>query len=781
MFDLIGRSFASPRRAALVVALWVVVGIVIVATAPPLSDVTTNNQEDFLPSDAESLAAIQLVKERYPRTGGTPGIVVFHRPDGLTTNDAAIVARATSELEASDRPPLIETVLAVDGSPQLDSSLKSPDGRTVMTFVTFSGSPADPKFGEAVQWVRQAVAGVVANTGLIVAVTGPAGIISDAIRVFESIDFRVTLFTVLLVLALMLLIYRSPALALLPLAGVGWTLFVAQGLAATLADNAALPLTGQVTALMSVLVFGAGTDFTLFIVSRYREELLTTESRWVAMRTSVASVGPAITSSAGTTIAAMLALLLASLGSFRALGPTLSIAIGLMLLSGLTLIPALALLLGPLAFWPRRLSGSGTSRVWSATADAVVRRPVVTLVSTLVVLVAFAAGAPSMKLNFSFIDGFPDDTDSKIGAQILDESFGAGELAPTTVFIEVPSGNVFDYLSAIDDIGAAIAELPGVDKVSGPSRPGGQTPDMPVAKLQAGIAGLPAAVREAIAGGGPPPVAGAMSRESRSEIIAAYAAGRRFVSPDDSVARLDVVMADDPYGLAALDRVSLIRQAAQRAANDAGLGVNAVLVGGATAVQTDTRDAVNRDITIVGPIVIGLIWLILLALLRSPVAASYLVGSVMLSFVAALGISVVIFQNLMGHPGVGYQNGVWMFIFLAALGADYNILIMSRVREEIRRRGTVEGTRFAVARTGGVITSAGIILAGAFSILTTLPLRDVFQLGFAVALGVLIDTFVVRALLVPSIVLVLKDWNWWPYRHATVPAAREVSRPNHYK
>ena len=196
-----------------------------------------------------------------------------------------------------------------------------------------------------------------------------------------------------------------------------------------------------------------------------------------------------------------------------------------------------------------------------------------------------------------------------------------------------------------------------------------------------------------------------------------------------------------------------------------------VLVGGQTATQADTRASVNRDAQVVGPIVIAAIWVILAMLLRSLVAPTYLVISVLLSFLAALGLSSVIFQNVLGHSGVGYQNAVWMFIFLVALGVDYNIYIMSRVREEVGRSGLVEGTRRAISRTGGVITSAGIILAGTFSVLASLPLRDLVQLGFAVMLGILLDTFVVRALLVPSIVLLLGRWNWWPARRGVAADA----------
>jgi uncharacterized membrane protein YdfJ with MMPL/SSD domain len=742
--------------------LWLLIGGIIIATAPPLADVTSSNQEDFLPTDAESYQAVQLVRERYPTTGGVPAVIVFHHPSNLDPTALQIIDKANLSLSDDVRPDNIETVLARDGSPQLDATLLAPDGRTVTTIVTISGSPASPEFAKAVDWIRETAQTAADDTDLVVAVTGPAGITADAIRVFDKIDFRVTLFTVLLVLVLLLVIYRSPALALLPLVGVGWTLLIAQGLAATLSDNANLVLTGQTTALMSVLLFGAGTDFTLFIVSRYREELRSANTRWDAMQYSLASIGPAITSSAGTTIAAMLALLLASLGSFKALGPVLSISIALMLLSGLTLIPAITVLLGQVAFWPRRIANEGqASRAWTQIANWVVRRPVAILLTTLCVLVVLAAGVPTIKPSANFLEGFPDDVESKIGALILDESFGAGELAPTNVFIQSSGGDIYKDLVAAEAISVAIAELPGIAKVSGPTRPDGQAPNISAQRLQDAMAVLPEILRKP---SGPPP--SAMDEQPLSdhqaEIMDTFLAGRRFISADGTVLRLDVVMIDDPYSSEALDRITLIRQMAVKAAKNAGVDPSLVLVGGSTALQADTRDAVDRDVRLIGPIVVALIWLILLLLLRSIVAATYLVGSVMLSFLSALGISVVIFQVLMGHTGVGYQNAVWMFIFLAALGADYNILIMSRLKEETRRRGLIEGTRQAISRTGGVITSAGIILAGTFSILCTLPLRDIFQLGFAVALGILLDTFVVRALLVPSIVLVLKRWNWWP-------------------
>ena len=291
MFSILASFATSWRRAAVVIAVWAVVGAAVVATAPPLSDVTTNDQENFLPEGSESLRVLELVGEKFPRGQGIPAIVVFHRPEGLSDADLTAVARANTALQADDAPSNIASVLALDTSAELADVLLAPDGTTVTTIVTINGSPADEPFGEAVRWIREQSRAGTEGTGLTLALTGPAGIVSDAVEVFSEIDFRVTLFTVLLVLALLLLIYRSPALALLPLAGVGLTLVIAQSLAATLAANAGLVLNSQVTALMSVLMFGAGTDFTLFIVARYREELRQQPDRWRAMQVALRRVG----------------------------------------------------------------------------------------------------------------------------------------------------------------------------------------------------------------------------------------------------------------------------------------------------------------------------------------------------------------------------------------------------------------------------------------------------------------------------------------------------------
>ncbi len=766
MFSILAAGVASKKGITGIILFWLVVAVAIQVVAPPLSEVTTNEQEEFLPAGAESLRAIQVVADKFPAAEGIPAILVVHGPQPFTPQELAAIEQLDGVLRSDTAPDPIASVRSVFSTPQAKEAFVAPDDRTMMLFLTVVGSPSDDSFSEAVDWIREQAAEATAGTSLTAAVTGPAGISTDAVRVFTSIDFRVTLTTVGLVLVVLLIIYRSPLLAILPIVCVSWALLIAQSVAALLADRFGLPINGQTTAVMSVLMFGAGTDFTLFIVARYREEWGRQPTRWAAMRVAMSHVGPAIASSAGTTMVAMVALLLATFGSFKALGPMLAAAIFIMLAVGLTLIPALAVLLGRAAFWPlnpQQASGQA-STFWSRVAALVSQRPGTVLGITVALLIVASLGVPTIKPSFNFLEGFPANTDSRRGFEMLQQSFPAGELAPTQVLVKTDDGDVYQHLVALEALAATLDNELAILRVSGPTRPFGEALPLGAEVLQAAIASLPREVLQ----GGPPPRNLAPEQQA---ILGILFAGQRFVSPDRTTAQLEIVLDSDPYSVPALDQVGGIRDVARSVIATTSLAGTEVLVGGQTATQADIRTSVNRDAQVVGPIVIVAIWVILAILLRSLVAPTYLVISVLLSFLAALGLSTMIFQNVLGHEGIGYQNGIWMFIFLVALGVDYNIYIMSRVREEVGRSGLVDGTRRAISRTGGVITSAGVILAGTFSVLATLPLRDIVQLGFAVMLGILLDTFVVRALLVPSIVLLLGRWNWWPARRLVAASA----------
>jgi RND superfamily putative drug exporter len=717
-------SSSTPKGAILGIIGWFLLIGAISSIAPSLSEVTTNDQDEFLPVGAESVEALKLRTEKFPAADGVPALVVF-RAEKASGQLSVAVNQFTSEVRAPDAPDSILSILSPSESPAVASTLISKDGTTAMVVVTIGGAPSEPAFGEAVDWLSERAGAVGADVEIETAVTGPAGIINDAVKVFGSIDLRVTLVTVVLVLVLLLVIYRSPLLAVIPLVVIGTALTLSQSVAAILSQQFDLPLNGQVTAIMSVLVFGAGTNYALFIVSRYREELVLNSNKWGAMRTTMSNVGPSIAGSAGTTIVAMFALTFASFGSFRSLGPMLAVAIFIVLLSGLFVMPAVIALFGKWVFWPRPLiqkSSIETNGIWHRVGRLVSRRPLMVFSITMLGIVVATIPSWTIIPSFNFIDGFPDDAESKKGYSLLAESFPQGLLAPTEIFVESDKSSISDSFDSLEEFSAALASTPGVLRVTGPTRPIGVPVD---------------------------------------ESLAAAQGAERFVSLDGTTARLELIIDGDPYSAESLELIDELRSSVTKSRLSDTSGVR-ILIGGESAVQADTKASIDADIRWLAPVSLLAILIVLMLLLRSIVAPLYLVFSVIVSFGATFGLSVFAFQQIFGHSGVAYSNGVWMFIFLVALGADYNIFVMSRIREAVQKEGFRDGVATAVGRTGGVVTSAGIILAGTFAVLTTLPLRDIFQLGFAVMLGVLIDTFVVRALLVPSMAAILGEWSWWP-------------------
>ena len=723
-------SSSTPKRALAGLLIWFLAVGIVASLAPNLADVTTNETEEFLPSGAESVQAMELRAEKFPSGDGIPALVVFSSQGEIDSKNEA-VSSFTKMARSAGAPEAIQSVLSPDDSPAAYATLNSEDGYTSMVVVTINGLPSNPPFQSAVEWLsdRAAESGgeLIGSEGQMVetAVTGPAGIIIDAVKVFGKIDVAITAATGSLVLVLLLLIYRSPVTAIVPLVVIGSALALAQAIAALMADNFDLPLNGQVTGIMSVLVFGAGTDYALFIVSRYREELVVQNDKWLAMRSTMSRVGPSIAGSAGTTIVAMFALTFSSYGSFRSLGPMLAMAIFVVLISGIFVMPAVIALCGRWVFWPRPLIQSQSvsdSGFWSSVGHLVSRRPLVVFSITMIGIVIATIPAWSIKPSHNFLAGFPDDMESKIGYEMLAESFPPGRLAPTEIYIVASESNILTAAAEIDDLSARLSKTDGIVSVSSPTRPAGR------------------------------PVNSGQYLEQ---------GGGRFISPDGSTARIDVVLEGDPYSTESLATILTIRKIVSSTEFPTLLEPY-TLVGGDTAIETDTKAAIDADVRWLAPVSIIAILLILILLLKSIVAPLYLVFSVVVSFGATFGLSVFAFQEIFSHSGVAYQNGVWMFIFLVALGADYNIFVMSRIRESVGEHGIRQGIAIAVGRTGGVVTSAGIILAGTFAVLTTLPLRDLFQLGFAVSLGVLIDTFIVRALLVPSMAAILGEWSWWP-------------------
>ena len=718
--------YNSTRSAVVTIFVWIGVIVTLALVAPPISEVTTNEQEEFLPVGVESVQALEILRNKYPMDDGIPAIAVFHSDDGFDEFELGGIHDYIKFLGSDDLPGVIfDQIPTLDGY-SLINAFKSSDGSTFAIPFKVTGSPSDPSFSNSIDAAVAQAQLIGGRVQVDANLTGPAAILRDAVKIFQSIDLRITLVTILVVIVIMFFIYRAPGLVFIPLFILVSALMVARFVAALVVDLTGLPLNDQVTSIMSVLLFGVGTNYVLFIVARYREEITNSSDRFRAMESAMRKVGPSIIGSSMTTVVAMFLLIFSTLGSFKTMGPMLAITVSIMLIVALTVLPAAIVLMSRLAFWPSRTIASQqnlvTKPIWEKIGRFVVNRPkTVFLVTTAILLIAIT---PSFRMvpSFNFIDGFPDDVESKSGYALLKKGFAPGDLSPTSVFIHTPDHDVIDHSAFIEGLANAIEDNPGVNYVKGMTRPYGSYIGQQVDE----------------------------------------ASLKMFNSPDGTTSRLDVSLMGDPYSEKALTVIEDIRSIIQSTINSQSITGVEVLVGGDTAVQLDTKTVIDEDTRLLAPLILFAILCVLILIQRSFVAPLYLLFSVIISYAATFGISIFIFQDILNHTGVAYSNGIWIFVFLVALGADYNIFVIARIKEETERLGFNEGIAVAVGKTGGVVTSAGIILASTFAVLTTLPLRDVFQLGMAVMLGVLIDTFVVRTLLVPSMAAILKNYSWWP-------------------
>ena len=621
-----------------------------------------------------------------------------------------------AKIEADARQATRKLPLAgppiLPSSPESGGEQISTDGQLAYTAIAV---PNDPK--KLPDWGKQ-LRGITGKggSGLKVWVTGDVGFNADFEKVFGSFDTKLLLVTVLLVLVLLLAIYRAPLIAVLPLFVVGVAYTVARAFVYLLAKSGET-VSSNTTTILVVLMFGVGTDYCLLLGSRYREELRRTEDKHEAMARALRRAGPAILASGLTVALTMLVLLLAEVGTIRSLGPASAIGVTCAFLAGLTLLPALLAIVGRGGFWPRRGRVEFDPEAIAHEQPGVWRR---------------------------------------IGDRVLQRP--AAALGVTVLLFVLGGFGLLAYKENYSTTGifkSTPESVAGFKAMEKSFAPGALAPADVLVESDRGRVS-PAAVaaarrRLAIA----PGVAGA-SRAFQS-------------SHDGHVARFSLVFADDPFTSAAFNRVPVLRDRIK----DLGPGVHGRL-GGGSATQYDFNQANRRDVRVVVPIALLLMAIILGVLLRAVVAPLVLIASVIASFFGTLGLSVLIFRYLIGEPGVDGSLPIFAFIFLVALGIDYTIFLMSRVREEARLFGTREGMLRALGATGPVITSAGIILAGTFSVLMTLPVWFIFNIGFLVALGILLDTFVVRTIMVPAAVELLGDRVWWPSTAKGGGALREA-------
>lgn len=677
----LARLVSGRRSKFLVLGAWLVA---LGAMGPLIGQFESkqrNEPSSFLPGDAESVRALELSKQ-FANGEGVSAIAVFAREEGLTTADRAFVEETQAELAAS--PP--EGVVAVS-PPQY-----SEDGRATLLVVQIVAEGDEEVLIDAVASVRDTVSEG-APAGLEAKVTGPGGYSADASKVFEGINSTLLYTTAGLIFVLLVLIYRSPIFWLLPLLAVFFAEGLVRGIGTLLAD-AGLVINGQTGGILLVLVFGAGTDYALLLTARYREELHLHADKHDAMRIAVRQAGPGILASAGTVVAALLCLSLASVNSIAGLGPVGAMGVAVAALAMLTVLPALLLIGGRRAFWPfvPRHDGEAGERtwrrgLWGRLGARIERRHRAVWIVTTLALALVALGALSLDTSLTTGNAFRGEVESVQGQKLLERSFPAGASAPTTVIVTDP------------------------------------------AKVDAVVAAADNAREVAVVG---------------------------LVQTGPPGARFDVTLTEDPFSQAGFAQIAPLRGQLRAAGGDA------VLVGGATAEEADLRGAIRSDTFLLVPLVLLVVFAILVLLLRALLGPLMLMATVVLSFFAALGLSLLVFEAFADFPGEDPSYPLFAFIFLVALGIDYNIFLMARVREEALTLPTGQAMLKGLAVTGGVITSAGIVLAGTFSVLAVLPLVALTQVGITVALGVLLDTFVVRSILVPALTFSLGERTWWP-------------------
>ncbi|MCL5256700.1 MAG: efflux RND transporter permease subunit [Chloroflexi bacterium] len=718
---------------------WLIIAGVVWHFAPPLEDVTKSGDVALLPNSAESVQAEDVLSKDFAQ-GDTSNVafIVISRTGGLWPEDKYYVEQVTNWLRSPQAPKELSGVLSPIDSANLQAMLSSKDGQAELVRITFSTSPWQPATGRAIAAIRDHIEGT--PEGLSAHLSGSAAIYSDTKTAIQTSVDRTGPLTIALVVLILLIIYRSPVAPVVPLVTIGVSYFISRNLIAITGQF--INVSSLVETFLIAVLFGAGTDYCLFLISRYREELAAGNSPRQATARTMGVIGEAISSSAATVIAGLGAMAFAVFGLFNSLGPSIAIGVFVTLLAALTLIPALMAALRERMFWPLRPSQGGSSgrfSPWPRISGLVVRFPAQVLVIGFVVLVGLSLGFTGLVRDYDLLAGLPKDSDSIAGMDAMTAHFGSGSTLPVTIIVD-KGQQIFPSLRDIYKLTGALQGTAGVSEVKSPMAPDGEL--------------LAATVLQAT------PQQLSVTNPPMAQAIGSY------LSKDYTEARIDVALQAEPYSNQALDFLPTLKDKVENALQGTSLQDAKVYYGGATAITADLRDITNVDTVRVTAIVLAAIFIILALLLRSMVAPVYLVLTIVLSYLATLGVVTLVIQGLQGETGIDWSLPFIVFIMLFALGEDYNIFLMSRVKEEVGHRGDGEGIRRAVERTGGIITSCGIIMIGTFGILLLSPVRTTAQTGLAIAIGIFFDTFIVRTILVPSIARLLGQWSWWPRRRA---------------
>jgi RND superfamily putative drug exporter len=672
----------------LIVWLVLMIGL---SAGPQLSDYKITNFQS-LPNSAQSILANEKLEQYFPNDQGTPGILVFHNENGeVNVNDVSKIMNAIVSANVEGVDAIVD--ISKLPAPAVEG-FKSEDKSTMIIPMTLDPAADNRLIGEAVDKVaeigNQAAEGMADTTFRI---TGPAGIAGDTLKLFERADIVLLLATIGIILLLLIAIYRSPLLALIPLLATAIVYQVVNQIIALMGAGG-LEINNSTTSIMSILLFAAVIDYSLFVFSRFREELNHHESKYEAMKHAMRATGEPVWLAGGTVFAAMLVLFFASFRDYQNFAPIFGMTMLIIMLASITLLPALFTLFGRKSFWPKvpkfGVSKEEKHSFWGPVAKLVVNKPGLAGGLVAILMVVGALNVFNLNYEFDMVKSFPKDLPSREGYEIVESKYNKGELAPTSVLV---------------------------------------TSREALTKQQ---------------------IEGFRSTLENKEDVASVRLVD--VAEDSKALKLTMSLDFNPYSVEAIDLLEELRTNSNSLLSDASIS-GEIHFSGVTPKLVDERVVNNRDIWVIVILETVLILVLLLVMTKSIKMSSYMMATILISFMAALGLGIFLIDVIFGYDAVSTRVPVYAFIFLVALGIDYNIILVSRFLEERKSRKVKEALEIAIRNTGGVISSAGLILAATFAALMTMPIADLFVFGFIVAIGILMDTFLVRGMLLPALIL----------------------------
>ncbi|HLR69154.1 MMPL family transporter [Virgibacillus alimentarius] len=716
LFRKLVKYTSSSKGAKVTVVAWLAVVLILSIFLPSSKDYEQNSSEGSTAGDRPSETAQEIMDKEFPTDDGLTALLVFNRENKITDQDREKITAFSKWLSSDEKPEHVASALPYHEFPkEVQDQMFSEDGTTLLFNVAMEDGIDSDQSNEALTLLRDKVDELGMEEGMQLEITGPAGITADTIALFQDADVVLILSTVALIFILLLLIYRSPLLAITPLIIAGMVYGVVDRVLGLAGENNWFAVDSSAVSIMLVLLFAVLTDYSLFVFSRYKEELRNDESKYSAMGEAIHHVAEPIVFSGGTIFLAMLTLFVTVFEPYHHFAPVFSIAVIFIFIAGLTLIPALFALMGRKAFWPFipkvDKEHKPKKRFWTSVGKLVKKHPAIIAGTLLIVMLIGVFNVMSMKFSFNLLKSFPEDISSRQGFEILEENYPAGQLAPVTVILHSDQKMETDqaFLESIKNLEDKINSQDGVNSIS---------PEITEDVVE-GNADLP----------------------------------RDFLAESEKSIKLQITLEGNPYETDALNTVENLRDEAGAFINNSGLSAEDydLHFAGQTAEQLDVKQMNQRDMIFLFSFVVVLLTIVLGFQTKSILMPVLMMGTILLSYVATLGFGWWIFEHLFGYDAISYRLPVYTFVFMVALGIDYNIMLVSRIKEKARHMPWKEAVSEGVALTGGVISSAGLILAATFSVLMTQPLQELFLFGFIMAMGIILDTFLIRGFFLPSI------------------------------